>query len=252
MNIPNTLSPQVKTTLTHYLNLQLGHKSVPCPYIISKKSARINLIFDYRLQGKGSPQEIEILTKKLALRSNFDLNQASVDQIRQFMRRKNIGVDCSGFAYHMLNAFHKAKTGRSISRVLTRPFSPNPLNWLRHIRYRLNVKVLTGPRNSNPLLGDLALQCCYLPGDLIRTQSGRHVLIILESDKKHFIYAHSSHRNTKVKGVHLGEITIINPTGPLENQIWHEQTPDSQSYKTQYHPEDGDGVFRLKTWGEDK
>ena len=244
MIIPTSLPPPVTQILRHYLNLQLGDKQITCPYFISKKATRWDLLFNYRLQGKGSPAEIENLTKHIAQQSNFNLNQATSSQIRQFMRRKGIGVDCSGFTYHLLKAFHQSETITDISTILKRPISFNPLNWLRHIRYRLDVRAFTSLRNSYPLSQLNQLR----PGDLIRMESGKHVLIILEHKNNQIIYAHSSYKTTKIKGVHLSKITITKPSQSLENQIWHERTPSRKSLKTHYHPENEDGIFRLKAW----
>jgi hypothetical protein len=246
MIIPPPLPPLVRQILYHYLHLQFDGKSVPCPYFKSHRSVRGDFIFNYHLQGKGSPVEIENLTKQIALKNNFNLSKASIEQIRQFMRRKSIGVDCSGFAYHLLNAFHQTKTRTEITTVLKRPMSLNPLSWLRQIRYRLNVKNLTGSRNSV----NVPSLSFYKPGDLIRMQSGHHVLIILESNKKQIIYTHSSQRYTKIKGVHLGKISITKPNQPLENQTWQEQGIDGKNYKNHYHTDAGDGVFRLKAWSK--
>jgi hypothetical protein len=77
------------------------------------------------------------------------------------------------------------------------------------------------------------------PGDMIKVDEGRHILIVMRVMRDmgkvgEIEYAHSSER-TKVKGVHLGEINIVNLSTTLAQQQWEEE------FKF-------DSLRRLKIW----
>lgn len=249
--VPSSLPLPVKQLLNHYLCLNLGGKCVPCPYYQNKEKLQLNFLsiyqklFDLAQQtGKGIPQEIEQITIKLAQQSNFHLQQATIEQIRQFMRRKKNGIDCSGLAYHLLKAFHQTKTTRDFDQFLKRSSSPNPLSIFRPTRLQINTHTLTSTSNSIQIHHLKDIQ----PGDMIRMLQGKHILIILENTPKAVTYAHSSRKWTQITGVHLGEIKITHPHQGLERQNWQEKSKDNQSFKKYYQPQQGDGVFRLKFW----
>jgi len=248
--IPSSLPIQVKQLLSQYLCLQLGNQCVPCPYYENKEKLSLNFnsiynkLFDQtRRTGKADPEEIEKVTNQLAQKLNFDLNQATVEQIRQFMRQKKIGVDCSGFAYHLLKAFNHSKTSQNFDKFFIRTPSPNPLSIFRPNHLQINAHTFTNPSNSQPVfnLNDIQL------GDMIRMFKGKHILVILENTSKKIIYAHSSRKWTLTTGVHLGQINITHPQKGLEEQNWVEKTKDHQSFGRYFNHQQGDGIFRLKS-----
>jgi len=165
------------------------------------------------LGGKGAPAQIKQATLKKAKESKIDLSQPSSEQIRDFMRQKRIGLDCSGFAFQVLNflkpGFHKnLKKAEGIS-----------LNPIR----RFSVRALTSNRNSQPVKKTKNIKV----GDLIpvsfNDQNIDHVLVVVRAGKKEIAYAHSS-RKTKITGPHLGKIKVIDPNLGLEKQQWLEKT----------------------------
>lgn len=199
--------------------LNIYGKKVPIPY-------RINIPADPhpRRQGKSSPEDILDQLKKDAFEQSFDLKSASIDEIRDFMQKNNLGIDCSGFAYRILDELIQKVRNTDLRTIVG-----------QHVG-ATNVKLLTSEKFSDKInLFQIK------SGDLIKVNSSKkipHVLVVIEATPEKIIYAHSSQGG--VGGVHTGEITIINPSLPIENQTWNEKFL-IKSYGT------GDGIYRLKT-----
>jgi len=165
------------------------------------------------LGGKGTPAEIKKAILSKAKENKVDLTQLSSEQIRSFMKQKKIGLDCSGFAFQVLN-YLKPGFYRGLKKAEGRSLNP--------IR-RFNAKVLTSKENSKRVEKTKDLKV----GDLIPVsfddQAIDHVMIIVGISKKEIIYAHSSSKG-KITGPHLGKIKITSPEEVLEKQLWLEKT----------------------------
>lgn len=241
--VTSSLSKNVKSVLEGYLCLELGGKCVPCVYRKERSPSIKEKLFGYRFGGKGTPDEIMGLVKETAVKAGFDLKSATIDEIRKFMRRKRIGVDCSGFVYNLLKAFAEDKGIDDLDNKLVRTPSWNPLSFLRRTAYQINADYLTRAENSVPIRVVKNIQ----PADMVRMEDGKHVLIMLANTGRRLIYAHSSHQHTKGKGVHLGEIKVLKKDLGLDVQQWKEQTNDGRNFgKVWFDPKKGDGAFRLK------
>jgi len=223
-------SKALQNLFYQYSHLPLGGKEIVCPYW--KNNLR-RMIFG-PFGGKGKPGQIVEATKKEAEKARIDLNKMREKEILKFMKRKKIGIDCSGFVFWLLEALDREKGGRGIG-LLAR---------------KTNVKLLTSDKVS------LAVES--LPkikvGDLIRLNEGKHLAIVISLKKKadgelvEIEYAHSSNQ-TFLPGVHLGKIKIVGPGQPLEKQIWLEKTKRGRNYgKNFYLPSEGDSIRRLKLW----
>lgn len=198
--------------------LPLGGKKVPTPY-------RINIPFqpDRKKYGKSDPQTLTKDVQEFAKEQDFDLNKASIEEIRAFMEGSWLGIDCSGFTYHLLNHFLK-KIGKGGMEDIGFPKASNT-----------NVEILTSDQFSIPITIDQAQ-----PGDLIKLNSdgdGLHTVIIINRQDNRITYAHSSNM-TKIKGVHQDEIV-------------GDKFPEELSVYT-YNTQKGDGGRRLKVLKEDE
>src|SRR5438105_1807755 len=82
--------------------LNLGGKKVPTPY-------RLNHPYqsDSKKYGKSSPEQLTQDVIEKATEQDFNLDNASVDEIRVFMKKNLLGIDCSGFVYWCLNELLK-------------------------------------------------------------------------------------------------------------------------------------------------
>lgn len=193
--------------------LSLGGKLVPTTY-------RINIPYqpDRRKYGKSAPAELTKITIEIAHEQNFDLNHASVEEIRRFMEKNLLGIDCSGFVYHLLDSLLK-NIGKGGMEKIGFPKAS-----------KTNVSLLTSDKFSFQIEDFAQVR----PGDLIKLNSQEeipHLLIILSYQNGTVVYAHSSSL-TKIKGVH--QDTIKNGRVPAELHVF--------SYKIPI----GDGIRRLK------
>lgn len=211
--------------ISRYMNLNIGGKMVRCPYYINLKRSK-----DLRaMVGKGTPNEIEIEAQVWAKLKGVKLDEMSPAKIREFLMNRGIGIDCSGFVVHVLNAWYRKEKGSNIWRKLK---IPNRMI-LAKIAYllkpveKLGAEVITNSTNASKIeIKDI------LPGDVIRTKwkkkNSHHILLITKveyaknGNPKHVEYTHSIPFYDKNSGVKTGGIKITNVNKPLEKQKWEE------------------------------
>lgn len=223
-----------------YTHLSIGGKQIACPYWINS----IKRLKYGPGGGKGSPQEIIMHTNSKAKENDIDLNKQSEREIVLFMKKNRIGVDCSGFAFWMLNALDLEKGGNGITDDI-----PNSRGKI--IKIRASTKMLTDEDVSFFVKKINEIK----PGDMIRLRGGHHLMVVLEIEKdkdrntKKIIYAHSSSSLlTTISGVHKESIIIKDSEKSIQEQDWQEQTPDKSNYANNFYPQAGDGIKRLKIW----
>jgi len=252
--ITETIPDVIKNLAYKYSNLELGNKKVVTPYYINSNRRK-----DLRaMVGKGTPDEIVMEAKIWEKLKGVNFDHMSADEIKEFLISKGIGIDCSGFAVHLLNEWYKEKHGRSFWNKLT-PLKRSPIWRLRYgLRpvENLGAEIITDDDNSIPVdLNDVK------PGDLIRSKAkknnGHHVMIVSEVTRDNskedmpvvsIKYIHSSPYFGKDNGIKEGEIRITDIHKPLQDQEWLEQ--DEHGVKHTYegylvNVEDN-GIRRLK------
>lgn len=213
--------------------MDIGGVVVNCPYLANKIKDGQVVMRGY-LNGKGKAEDIhQELVKRIRKRKDKDSKLTS-PYIQKFAKREEIGIDCSGFAYRVLNELarlnYKSVHISDISEVFSGGIRKTNADRLTSKDYCLKIKKI-----SNIQLGDL-----------IRVNGGKHIIVILEMRDSQIIYAHSS-RLTETQGVHLGFIKIKDKDKSLEYQEWLERTRKGTNFGTKYfHEEKGDGAYRLK------
>ncbi|PIT86700.1 MAG: hypothetical protein COU33_01695 [Candidatus Magasanikbacteria bacterium CG10_big_fil_rev_8_21_14_0_10_43_6] len=228
-----TLSTQAAGVITHYEHLVIGGKKIRCPYFNNKKT---NVRAALRvLVGKGTPHDIEEEAMIISLKEKVHLATLDEHTLRTFLIDYHLGVDCSGFAYHVLDAELQQTKHASMKRTLTFPLAKNifrkSISKLRSAE-SCNVQTLAHEKNSLGItLHDIA------PADMIiMIETGQehtldHVLVVTdvtynETQTPTTIgYAHSL--NWKKDGpynhgIRRGTITVTDSTQSLLNQIWNE------------------------------
>jgi len=220
-----------------YTHLPLGGKEIVCPYWMN--DLKLEIFGPYG--GKGTPEEIVQATEDEAKKTSLNLEKITKEEIITFMKRKKIGVDCSGFVFWMLDTFDKEKGGNGIADDI-----PNSIG--QFLPSRANVAMLTSEKVSFPMNIVEAKV-----GDMIRLDRGRHVAIVMKVVRvkgkvREIEYAHSSSR-TKIPGVHNAKIKIVDQNKGLEEQLWYELASEGKSYGQVYLLSAiGDGLKRLKSW----
>ncbi len=218
-----------------YTHLPIGEKEIRCPYWRNRLTLGITGPFG----GKGRPEQIIEATRLAAKKAAVNLNQMSGEEILAFMKRKKIGVDCSGFVFWLLDSLDKEKGGPGLAEKF--PHFPGTLP-----QRQASAEKLTGESLSTPIKVDQVRV-----GDMIRLDGGKHIAIVIKIEKelgkvKEIEYVHSSERTT-IAGVHSGKIKVIDSQKKLEEQEWEETLPDGTSYGREFCREErGDGLKRLK------
>lgn len=221
-----------------YSHLLLGGKKIRCPYWSNKQ--RILLTGPFK--GKGTPIQITRATIEVAQKHNLDLNKISSDGIRRFMERYRLGVDCSGFVYHLADALDKEKGRKGI------------FDFIKGVKgkgvRKVNAFCLTNNYNSVEIKTLKQIQI----GDLVRLQGGKHLAIVIRIERNpsglpnKVVYAHSA-KSTAITGVHSCHFIVLDPSKSLESQKFFEETNKGLNYFNQkFQPEKGDGLRRLKIW----
>ncbi len=225
-----------------YVNFEIDGKRVRIPYILGHGRFQF-----WRTSGKGTPDTIRKEVRAMARREGFSLINATGIEITRFMRQHRIGIDCSGLAYHLLNAYCYQIYRQPLGRFLYRHHGilgvaeKAMLSYQRH--RRINASTLTSSLNSTTVSRAQDIRI----GDLVRMHGERdHVLVVTHVSDTTITYIHSSSKSTRKQGPHYGAITIIDPTLGLEHQQWHELTKDGKNYgQTFFRPTEGDSVRRL-------
>lgn len=224
------MDPSLKKFLDQFLNFRIGGKKVDMPYWMNDLKRGIYGPYG----GKGTPEEIRAATLEAVKEENLDLKELSDKEIYQLMKKKHIGLDCSGFAYQILNFLDLQKGGDGLEN------SVEGVNG-RGIK-KTNADALTNDINSIPVRSLREVKV----GDLIRIHGGKHVAVIVDISDQEITFAHSSHK-TKEDGPHLSRIKIVDSEKGIECQVWEEKTLDGREYCSAFlNPNNKDGLRRLK------
>ncbi|MCA9390313.1 hypothetical protein KC571_02810 [candidate division WWE3 bacterium] len=230
-----------------YVNFEILGTRVPIPYVLGYGRWQF-----HKTSGKGSVEEIRNELKRRAATQSVDLKTLSAGQIFKFMKENKIGIDCSGLAYHLLNAYIFELTHQPLSDFIVRfggtlgQFEKKFLQYKR--QRRINAATLTSDNNSREIPKAAEIRI----GDMVRIRKDLdHILVIaklnLSNNQRIITYVHSSStKHTKKQGPHYGTIEITQPEKGLEFQNWTEMTKDGSNYgQAFFTPELGDSVRRL-------
>ena len=220
-----TLPKNVQKFVNSYFNLNLGGKKIPCPYYINIKKIRQRMGLRV-LIGKGTQEEIiqeSLIYEKLRGTNFYDM---SIYEIREFLVKRHIGIDCSGFIVHIINYWLKGINKKNIWKYIKFPRQTLYRKIARFFRPVENISAfqLTNKDNSTPIKNLNNIRC----GDLIRLKGlkgGYHVMMIskvIQNKGKvnSFKYIHATKWYEKQHGVREGCVIIKNVKEPLYKQKW--------------------------------
>lgn len=244
------LPQPAKDAIRSYMELQLDGKLVQCPYFINSKRRK-----DLRaMVGKGTSEEIIMEAKIWEKLKGIDFETMSPSEIKDFLKSRGLGIDCSGFVVHVLDAWYKNETGKHIWSKL-KLMQSGILSWLRYkLRpvENLGANTLTSDVNSESInINDVK------PGDVIRSKwkkvGTHHIQLVskveIEDGKVTLIeYTHATPYYGETSGVRVGQIRIIDPSKPLYDQEWLEKDEHGVnfSYEGFMHNVEDNGLRRLK------
>lgn len=173
--------------------LKFGQCQIQTPY-------RINVPYqdDRRKYGKSDPLELKNNVIQLVKEKQLDINQMSCEQILNFMIENKLGIDCSGFSYHIINYLLKKVKQTNLQEI------GFPKASLANVRCFLSRKLtykISSYKQLQP--GDLVIQ---IKGSNIGEQ---HMLIVLKKYKHKIVLIHSSYYN-KPTGIGILELSQKN------------------------------------------
>ena len=213
------VGPKLKATLDKYLGT---------PYWKNVLDKDGKIIKEGAFAGKGTPQEIDYVTSCLAYEKTIDLKTLSDKEIRQLQRDNNIGVDCSGYVYNLLDAF---ATDIGLPGIYYKLVG----NW-RGIT-RLGARSVSATNYADPINSNKVDKLSEVKtGDyivLIGKDGQGHVLFILENNLDHLLCTHSS-PETSNPFIHTFKIVVKDSSKKIEEQDWQETLQTGENYLHAY------------------
>ena len=219
------ISEGSRQVIDHYRNFRVGSAVCSVPYYNNRVSGRRGAL---RAEvGKGSPKDIFDEITHRALLEKVDVNQLDSDMLKKYLVNSNLGIDCSGFAYYVLNEESLARGKGTLDKHIR--FG----RFMARFKPQNNIDVLTfaDAKNSRTV--------AYKeiePGDIITMLGGpeggerNHILVINQVEYQNFVpttlhYVHAIAWPTDGEyghGIHEGKIDIVDPNKAILEQRWIE------------------------------
>ena len=209
-----------------YLKLMAAENTyVRCPYFRNPRSGRERWGLAV-YSGKGSCREIEQELKIIEKLEGRDFSTMRQDDIRDIMKKRKLGIECSGFITRMLDGWTRAYYKKPVYSLIQ--FSASGLYWL-FCKLRpythIDVPTLVHPKNARPLNEAEGI----MPGDIIRFNSNidhagliTEVMLDQNCSMQKVSYAQSVFEDVN-EGVKRGTIEFTNPQKKdLMAQTWSE------------------------------
>lgn len=234
-----TLSQSALQIIDQYTNFKIGSAICSIPYFNNKTANKRIALRTYI--GKGSPNDIKDELEIIITKEKIDPNSFDNESLKKTLVDNRLGIECSGFCYHVLEAESLYRGFGSISKKIKFINCNNIISKIKcSLRPVENCDVATFASDENSKIISLKN---VLPGDIITMVSDRdhvdrnHILIIKEvhyenSNPKKIIYSHSiSYPEDGIynNGVRDGEINIINPELKITDANWSENHKENEN-----------------------
>lgn len=236
----STLSKEAQKIIALYKNIPVG-QGCACPYFNNRRAKIIGGLRAY--VGKGSPKDIQEEAEIVSYKERVSLKDAPSESVKKFLIDHGFGIDCSGFAYHVLDAELKSTKKRSLSSVIKVKGS-----FFKKLKAKFrpaeNTGVATFALGENSMLIE---QKDIRAGDFIiflntgKEKDYNHIVVIESTNinEQGFIinYVHSFTwpRDGKYgHGVRSGKIILANKNTPILQGEWIENNlSGSENYTFQ-------------------
>lgn len=221
--------------------LRGGGHELRTPYWINEPG-----VMSGPFNGKGSPQQIQEELDRIISEYKDPLNNP--EEVRFLMLRNGLGIDCSGFIYHVLSTYLQAGKGVDLADHLV-IYKTEVEQALEKNSWRDKVsedEVASMPdkisltqvcekfEKSPASLTNVARLCDenstdqidrtedVRKGDMLRLQGdyGDHIGIVIENSSSEILYASADFDPIGPGGVTFHDITIANPEEGLGKQRW--------------------------------
>lgn len=221
------ISDKALAVIDQYKNFSIASATCSVPYF---NNSRAGLRGAMRAEvGKGNPKDIYEEVEQITVKGKLDTKTFDNEYLKKFLVEKNLGIDCSAFAYYILNEESQARNKGVLDRHLSFPFAGGFLGNLKaKMRPVENADVRTFAHEKNSTV--IALKE-VVPGDMITILGDpNHILIIHQIEYQNFLPTtlHYSHAMAWPSdglyghGIHQGRIDILDLNKPLTEQRWIE------------------------------
>lgn len=225
-----TLSPRALNVIDQFIHFKLGSAICAVPYFNNKTGKKRGTLSVHG--GKGSPEEIfqEIETEVIKL--HIDSQILADNSLKKLLVDSNIGIDCSGLTYYILNAESlerkKGSLDKHLSFIHARGLIRKLIAAFRPVQ-NTDVGTLANDQNSR-VIDLLKIE----PGDFISMTGNNndrdHILVIYQVEYQNFIpykihYVHSvayPEDGVYGTGIKLGIIEIVDLTKLITDAEWTE------------------------------
>ena len=185
-----TLSPRAMSVIEQYLHFRIGAAACSVPYF-NNKTVRAKMALR-AFVGKGSPKDIFDEAETFMVKNHLPAASLADESLKKILVDENIGIDCSGFAYYVLNAESEEMKKGSISKHASFVNCHGLLGKMRcSVRPAENCDVATLANDKNSSIVPLNE---IRPGDMI-TMTGSSAEAVKEggfvgSERDHILVIH--------------------------------------------------------------
>lgn len=232
------LSSHALSVIGQYTHFKAGIAACSIPYF-NNKTVRIRAGLRVYL-GKGSPLDIFDEIQALCVTNRIAPETLNSDSLKKILVENNIGIDCSGFAYYILNAESEERYRCSLDRHLSFVNCKGIIGKIRcSMRPVENCDVVTLASDKNSCQirlsglhpGDfITMLGQNIPNDRTGGSDRDHILVISQIEYQNFIpfkihYVHAiayPEDGSYGSGIKSGTIEIALVDQPLTEGIWTE------------------------------
>ena len=233
-----TISSRALSIIDQYNHFKLGSAVCQVPYFNNKTVKARGALRTFI--GKGSPQDIFEETENLLKKNNIAQELLNSESLKKILVDNNIGLDCSGLAYYVLNGESQELRHGTLDKHLSLINCHGLLGKIRGaLRPVENCDVATFASDKNSKVVPLNQ---IQPGDMITIvnpdQSLRdHILVIHQVEYQNFASyeIHYSHIISYPEdglygsGIRQGVIEIAFPDRPITEALWTENGKTGES-----------------------
>lgn len=234
-----TLSKPALDIIDQYLHFRAGSATCSIPYYNNKTNKTRASIRAYI--GKGSPKDIQEEFETIIIKAKINPRTLTNEVVKKILVDNSIGIECSGFVYHILEAESQNRGLGTLNKKMTFINCKGLIGQIRcSIRPIENCDVETFANDLNSKVIPLKE---VLPGDIITmtpkldSKDRNHILIIKEvsyekSLPKKISYSHSiayPDDGLYRTGIRNGDIEIFDTNNSICEAQWIEENKEGDS-----------------------